>query len=163
MADLWQSPHRDRVVDEAHEATPDVTGPAYVGSLRPATPSRRKRRKGLSNGDAKRRTLIERDGPTCRYCRRHRDVIRGRRLTVDHVVPTGRGGTSDLSNLVLACELCNVDKGDKLVHEWKRRWYHGPDGWRLSVEDICAIEVEVYRQRAARRARRAQLAADRNG
>jgi 5-methylcytosine-specific restriction endonuclease McrA len=39
---------------------------------------------------------------------------------VDHVVPLVRGGSDDPSNLVIACVPCNLSKGDKLPHEWKR-------------------------------------------
>ena len=35
------------------------------------------------------------------------------RLEVEHIVPLAKGGSSDESNLWLACPLCNRYKGDK--------------------------------------------------
>ena len=49
----------------------------------------------------------------CAYC----GTTRGR-LTADHLIPKSKGGQSDLSNIVPACEACNQSKAD---HEW-REW-----------------------------------------
>lgn len=78
------------------------------------------------------RALAQRDGTWCAYCgvllrlppRRHSGAARRRHLlpwvTVDHVVPTSRGGTEDLTNKALACALCNTVKGDALpVGRWR--------------------------------------------
>lgn len=43
---------------------------------------------------------------------------------VDHIVPLSRGGSNDPSNLVITCPSCNLNKKDKLPHEW-------PEGGRL--------------------------------
>jgi 5-methylcytosine-specific restriction endonuclease McrA len=32
-------------------------------------------------------------------------------ITIEHIVPTGQGGTDDLENLALACKNCNNEKG----------------------------------------------------
>jgi hypothetical protein len=34
---------------------------------------------------------------------------------VEHVVPTARGGSDDLTNLALACRACNLYKADRLT------------------------------------------------
>jgi 5-methylcytosine-specific restriction endonuclease McrA len=39
-------------------------------------------------------------------------------------VPVSRGGSNDISNIVLACPSCNLQKGTRLPHEW-------PEGGRL--------------------------------
>jgi 5-methylcytosine-specific restriction endonuclease McrA len=51
--------------------------------------------------------LFRRDGGECQYCgsRRH--------LTIDHVIPRSKGGKTSWTNLVTACNRCNVNKGDK--------------------------------------------------
>ena len=62
----------------------------------------------------KRRALVRRDGAACAYC--GRPVGTGlpfSRPTLDHVVPVTRGGGNELTNLVLACKPCNLDKADK--------------------------------------------------
>lgn len=48
----------------------------------------------------------------CAYCGTQR-----RRLVIDHVVPQSRGGTDALSNLVFACQPCNIAKGDRTPEE----------------------------------------------
>lgn len=50
----------------------------------------------------------------CYYC--HKSV--GTDYHVDHVVPLSRGGSDDISNIVIACSHCNCSKHNKLPHEW---------------------------------------------
>lgn len=65
------------------------------------------------------RALLERDGPWCTYCTvLLEDGIPKRRMTIDHVVPTVRGGSNRLSNLALACYSCNQNKGDATASEY---------------------------------------------
>lgn len=54
-----------------------------------------------------RANLFRRDKGECQYCgsKRH--------LTIDHVVPRSKGGKTSWTNLVTACNRCNVSKGDK--------------------------------------------------
>ena len=57
-----------------------------------------------------RRNLFRRDTWSCQYC--------GARpgpdsLTIDHVLPRSRGGTSSWENCVLACVPCNKRKADR--------------------------------------------------
>jgi 5-methylcytosine-specific restriction enzyme A len=51
----------------------------------------------------------------CFYCRR--SVGTGA-LTMDHVVPLGRGGTSRRGNTVPACKECNTRKQSLVPVEW---------------------------------------------
>src|SRR3990170_850064 len=59
-----------------------------------------------------RRVLFARDGWQCAYCGSD-----GNRLTLDHVVPRSRGGTSVWENVVTSCAPCNHRKGDRLLEE----------------------------------------------
>lgn len=54
--------------------------------------------------------IFRRDRDTCQYCgvRPMRDE-----LSIDHVVPRSRGGTSTWENCVLACVACNRRKADR--------------------------------------------------
>ena len=61
----------------------------------------------------------QRQKSRCYYCK-----VRLGNYHVDHVIPLARGGSNDISNIVLACPLCNMHKHDKLPHEW-------PNGSRL--------------------------------
>lgn len=41
----------------------------------------------------------------------------------DHMIPLARGGTNWPNNIVCACPSCNLQKHDKLPHEWKGRLF----------------------------------------
>jgi len=51
----------------------------------------------------------------CSYCRRR---VGHRGLTLDHIVPLGRGGRSVRGNVVPACKDCNSRKQAMLPVEW---------------------------------------------
>lgn len=53
--------------------------------------------------------LILRDGAECCYCAL---VLKKKDLVIEHVIPLSKSGTSDLSNMVLACAHCNSLKAD---------------------------------------------------
>jgi 5-methylcytosine-specific restriction endonuclease McrA len=52
----------------------------------------------------------------CYYCRRR---VGHRALTLDHLVPLGRGGRSVRGNVVPACKECNTRKRTLLPVEWQ--------------------------------------------
>jgi 5-methylcytosine-specific restriction endonuclease McrA len=56
-----------------------------------------------------RRAVFARDRWTCQYCGRERG-----NLTVDHVIPRSKGGSSNWENIVTCCAPCNRRKGDRL-------------------------------------------------
>lgn len=58
-----------------------------------------------------RRAVLARDGFRCQYCGSTRQ------LTLDHVIPVSRGGTSTWDNVVTSCSTCNVKKGASLPSE----------------------------------------------
>ncbi|MCG7346389.1 HNH endonuclease [Sporosarcina sp. ACRSL] len=57
-------------------------------------------------------TLYEAFDGLCIYCGKSEEGEE-RRHAIDHVIPISRGGTSHISNLVLACNSCNASKNDK--------------------------------------------------
>ncbi len=59
-----------------------------------------------------RKTLLSRDEYTCQFC----GTTAGP-LTVDHVLPRSRGGTTSWENCVAACLRCNHRKGNKTPEE----------------------------------------------
>jgi 5-methylcytosine-specific restriction endonuclease McrA len=61
-----------------------------------------------------RRNLYRRDCYTCQYCGSRPGQAE---LSIDHVTPRSRGGTSTWQNCVLACMRCNRRKGSRLPHE----------------------------------------------
>jgi len=61
-----------------------------------------------------RRTVLARDGYTCQYCGSQPGKAF---LTIDHVIPRSRGGTTCWENVVTACAPCNRRKGDRTPEE----------------------------------------------
>jgi 5-methylcytosine-specific restriction endonuclease McrA len=59
-----------------------------------------------------RRAVFARDRWTCQYCGSERS-----NLTVDHVIPRSKGGTSGWDNIVTCCAPCNRRKGDRLPRQ----------------------------------------------
>ncbi|MFQ5892930.1 MAG: HNH endonuclease [Candidatus Tectimicrobiota bacterium] len=58
------------------------------------------------------KNVFKRDQNTCQYC-----GASGGTLTLDHVIPRSRGGATVWENVVLACQRCNTEKGDRPLHE----------------------------------------------
>ena len=54
---------------------------------------------------------FKRDNSECQYCGTKKD------LTLDHVIPSSRGGAHSWLNLVTACKRCNAKKGDYTPEE----------------------------------------------
>ncbi len=52
----------------------------------------------------------------CYYCRRQ---VGRANLTLDHIVPLGRGGRSIRGNVVPACKECNTRKRSLVPIEWQ--------------------------------------------
>ena len=49
-------------------------------------------------------------GDRCGYCRSPQPLVLGP-LEVEHIIPSGRGGSDEETNLWLACRMCNNFKG----------------------------------------------------
>src|SRR5881394_3745771 len=58
-----------------------------------------------------RRAVFARDSWTCQYCGARSN------LTVDHVVPRSKGGSSSWENIVASCAPCNRRKGNSLPRQ----------------------------------------------
>ena len=67
-----------------------------------------------------RRAVFARDGWTCQYCGSRAN------LTVDHVIPRSKGGTSTWDNIVASCAPCNRRKGDSLPQKIGMHPRHPP-------------------------------------
>jgi 5-methylcytosine-specific restriction endonuclease McrA len=65
-----------------------------------------------------RHNIYLRDGNRCQYCG-HK--FTSSELSLDHVIPLSRGGTSSWENVVCACLACNVRKGNRTPAESSMR------------------------------------------
>jgi 5-methylcytosine-specific restriction endonuclease McrA len=61
-----------------------------------------------------RRNIFARDANQCQYCGKRYATSE---LSLDHVLPTCRGGDTSWENLVCACVKCNVRKGGRTPKE----------------------------------------------
>lgn len=57
-----------------------------------------------------RKAVFVRDGHRCQYCGAAAESI-------DHVIPSSRGGEHAWENVVACCRRCNTAKEDRLLHE----------------------------------------------
>lgn len=62
----------------------------------------------------------------CGYCQSPQHLVLGT-LEIEHILPRSRGGTSDESNLWLACRVCNNFKSDRI------------DGWDPRTGQVVAL------------------------
>lgn len=60
------------------------------------------------------RNIIIRDEYSCQYCLKK---FAPSSLTLDHIIPKSKGGTSKWENLVAACKKCNTKKADRTPQE----------------------------------------------
>lgn len=58
-----------------------------------------------------RKKVYEVRGKVCFYCGKDADQI-------DHIIPTSKGGSDRLDNVVPCCRSCNSSKQDKDVYDW---------------------------------------------
>jgi hypothetical protein len=63
-----------------------------------------------------RQYLLEKWRRRCAYC-----GATGVPLQIEHLIPRARGGSNRVSNLTLACEPCNVAKGERTAQEFGHR------------------------------------------
>lgn len=56
--------------------------------------------------------VAQRAANRCEYCRMHQS-LQGATFHVEHIVPTARGGLTELANLAWACPGCNLKKSDR--------------------------------------------------
>ncbi|HXB20762.1 MAG TPA: HNH endonuclease [Candidatus Solibacter sp.] len=61
-----------------------------------------------------RKNILLRDRNTCQYCG---VLLASGDLTLDHVIPRSRGGSSTWENLVACCHPCNRRKGNHMLCE----------------------------------------------
>jgi len=90
-----------------------------------------------------RKNILLRDRNTCQYCS---TMLPSGELTLDHVIPSSRGGPHSWLNLVTACKRCNTKKGDYTPEEAEmfpmRRPYK--PSYTLFLRDISGMKQEEW-------------------
>jgi 5-methylcytosine-specific restriction endonuclease McrA len=75
-----------------------------------------------------RKNILLRDRNTCQYCA---TVLPSSELTLDHVIPRSRGGSSTWENLVACCHPCNRRKGNQSPAEAGMKLMREPRAFNL--------------------------------
>jgi 5-methylcytosine-specific restriction endonuclease McrA len=88
-----------------------------------------------------RKNLFKRDRYTCQYCGLQPGP---EELTVDHVMPKSRGGSSTWDNCVLACVTCNTRKANRTPSEagMKLRKQPKKPTWKA----LAAVSPKIRRE-----------------
>lgn len=74
--------------------------------------------------------LLQRFNGRCSFCDLPFD-----QLTLDHLIPRSKGGSSESYNLFPACKECNCSKGDKYFLDWYvRHWSYDSERQDLILE-----------------------------
>lgn len=107
-----------------------------------------KRRQGLSK--RLRFEVFKRDQFTCQYCGAHPPAVV---LHIDHIEAVANGGTSDIDNLVTACEACNHGKADIPLSSV-------PESLASKAARIAEAEEQLAGYNAIMRAKAERLEAD---
>jgi hypothetical protein len=72
---------------------------------------REKNRKYYNNTPLKNRfEFLKKYNFTCQYCGRKAPEVM---FHTDHIIPMSKGGGSNIENLILSCDECNIGKGNK--------------------------------------------------
>jgi hypothetical protein len=77
------------------------------------------------------RQLLRQEG-CCFWCGEHLNGLAHR----DHIAPLARGGRNDISNLVMACPPCNLDKSASDPREWIWRTSRIPESRRAVLDSL---------------------------
>lgn len=95
---------------------------------------------------ASKRNVFVRDGFQCQYCGIPVTMNTG---TLDHVIPTCRGGPNTISNVVCSCKACNNRKDNMTAEEYyawaKKNKSVDPEHCRLKAYPRALTEEEKIR------------------
>jgi len=92
---------------------------------------------GALQGYEVREYLLEKWGRKCAYC-----GAENQPLEIEHIIPRSRGGNNRVSNLTLACNACNIKKGNLIAAEFG---YPGIQAQaQKPLKDAAAVNATRY-------------------
>ena len=59
--------------------------------------------------------VLDKYSYTCQYCGRKPPEVT---LEIDHLLPTTKGGKTEINNLIVSCRDCNIGKSNKVIVGW---------------------------------------------
>src|SRR5664279_3252438 len=117
---------------ELHSETATLARPVVIRLMAYVNVPRDAHRRKIT-----RRAVFARDSWTCQYCGSRSN------LTVDHVIPRSKGGSSSWENIVASCAPCNRRKGDRLPRQAGMHPRHAPRT-PVSYTHLRAHETASY-------------------
>ncbi|MBW1850684.1 MAG: HNH endonuclease [Deltaproteobacteria bacterium] len=81
------------------------------------------------------KNVLIRDGFKCAYCGTQRE-----KLTIDHIIPKSRGGTTNFDNCVSSCKPCNNSKGGKTPRE--AQMYLKVKAYQPTISEFLRLKVQ---------------------
>lgn len=110
--------------------------------------------------DALKHSVRQRAGQRCEYCQVHQRYYPDYTFHVEHVIARQHHGSDDVTNLALACHLCNNKKGPNLSgidpetgqltplfhprdHHWDEHFRLNDDGTIHGLTDVGRTTVDV--------------------
>lgn len=84
------------------------------------------------------RNIFVRDGFQCMYC-----GTKQNKLTVDHVIPSSKGGKTSFDNCVASCKKCNHTKGDRTPNEAKMYLIKRP--YTPTIYEFIRLKMKHYK------------------
>jgi 5-methylcytosine-specific restriction endonuclease McrA len=90
-----------------------------------------------------RSSLLKRDESRCQYCG---EKLAHSLLTIDHVLPRSKGGTTTWTNCVAACVTCNNKKDNRTPMEAHMILLKEPivPKWSFKMFDVCHEKWETF-------------------
>jgi len=82
------------------------------------------------------KNVIYRDRFICQFC-----GLESQKLTIDHVIPSSRGGKSSFDNCVAACKPCNNRKNDMTPREAKMTLKRKP--FQPTIMEFLTIKMKI--------------------
>lgn len=126
----------EHMAELLHSATAEINVPSVIRLLE-------YRRIPRKTHTLSRKNILARDHYTCQYCDRKCSVGE---LTLDHVLPRSRGGSSSWENLVAACRRCNNYKGNRLPEEAEMKLRKRPKPFTLHTSRSLMRQMGTHQE-----------------
>lgn len=89
------------------------------------------------------KNIVLRDHNTCQYCG---VVVSLDKASIDHVLPSSRGGQYVWNNVVTSCVKCNQAKGDKTPEEWGNPLKKKPEPLKWDAKFIKEVNGKMKKE-----------------
>ena len=84
----------------------------------------------------KKRQMMDKQNGICPYCYREMSY---EEATFDHIIPTSEGGPDTVDNIVLCCDSCNNERGNKDINKFLTQCLGWASGFNYLpfIQSLC--------------------------